>query len=58
MTEILFSFRGRIPRRTYWTWVLVPAVNGLMVVALLLPWLMVPALKADAPTDHPPELTP
>jgi uncharacterized membrane protein YhaH (DUF805 family) len=29
--QILFSFRGRIPRKTWWTW----GVLGLLVVAVL-----------------------
>jgi len=56
--EILFSFRGRIPRRAYWYLLLSSAFVALVLFALLQPLLITAALRADMPTVHEPRITP
>ena len=50
--DVLFSFRGRIPRRTYWLWSLVPVFVVGLVLGLLMPFFMTPA-PASSPTAEP-----
>ncbi|RYD44481.1 MAG: DUF805 domain-containing protein [Verrucomicrobiaceae bacterium] len=50
--EILFTFRGRIPRRTYWLWSLVPGVIIVVLMGLLMPLFITPA-PAGSPTAEP-----
>lgn len=33
--QILFSFQGRIPRRTYWLWAILSAVAFMVVIGIL-----------------------
>lgn len=37
--QILFSFKGRIPRRTYWLWSILTVVSFILPLALLVPLL-------------------
>ena len=50
--DVLFTFRGRIPRRTYWLWSLVPVFVVGLVMGLLMPLFMTPA-PAGSPTAEP-----
>ena len=44
--QILFSFTGRIPRRTYWLYALVSAVILTAIIGAVFAVLMLPAIKA------------
>lgn len=49
--QILFSFRGRIPRRTFWLWGVLGMVGGSIVLEMLLGIAGVSdALRAALPT--------
>ncbi len=37
--QILFSFNGRIPRRTYWLWAIIVGISIIIPIALLAPLL-------------------
>jgi len=39
LKQILFSFSGRIPRRTYWLWAIVAGLATILPIALLAPLL-------------------
>lgn len=50
--NILFSFQGRIPRRTYWLWLIAPVVMLVLIVGLTAP------LLEQAPAAVGPETPP
>lgn len=50
--DVLFTFNGRIPRRTYWLWSIVPVFVVGLVLGLLMPLFMTPA-PAGSPTGEP-----
>ena len=49
--DVLFTFRGRIPRRTYWLWSLVPVFVVGLVMGLLMPLFMTPAPAGSATAE-------
>ncbi|MEO5712507.1 MAG: DUF805 domain-containing protein [Luteolibacter sp.] len=48
--QILFSFEGRIPRRTYWLWRVLVMVGAIVVMSLIAPLMM---LGADKTSENP-----
>lgn len=54
--DVLFTFQGRIPRRTYWLWSLVPAFVIAVLAGLLMPFFMTPAPAGEALAE--PQLSP
>jgi uncharacterized membrane protein YhaH (DUF805 family) len=52
--DILFTFQGRIPRRTYWLWSILPVFVIALVMGLLMPFFMTPpAVEGGEPQMNP-----
>jgi uncharacterized membrane protein YhaH (DUF805 family) len=49
LRDTLFGFQGRIPRRIYWLWSLLPGIIFVVVIGLLAPLFSTPP-----PPDAPP----
>lgn len=52
--DVLFTFQGRIPRRTYWLWSLVPVFVIALLMGLIMPLATTPpAVEGGEPQVNP-----